>query len=46
MVLAEKSHDDFKAEIRALHEKYGVDKMRKIDTTNYAVLLFDSEELK
>lgn len=45
-VLAEKSHDGFTAEIRALLEKYGADKLSKINQANYAALLADAEELK
>jgi hypothetical protein len=45
-VLAEKSHDGFTAEIRGLLEKYGADKLSKIDPVNYAALLADAEELK
>lgn len=45
-VLAEKSHDGFTAEIRALLEKYGADKLSKIAPANYAALLADAEELK
>jgi hypothetical protein len=45
-VLAEKSHDGFTAEIRALLEKYGADKLSKINPLNYAALLADAEELK
>lgn len=45
-VLAEKSHDGFTAEIRGLLEKYGADKLSKINPVNYAALLADAEELK
>lgn len=45
-VLAEKSHDGFTSEIRALLGKYGADKLSKIDPANYAALLADAEELK
>ncbi|WMJ86737.1 rRNA biogenesis protein rrp5 [Anaerocolumna sp. MB42-C2] len=45
-VLAEKSHDGFTAEIRALLEKYGADKLSKIDSAHYAALLADAEALK
>jgi hypothetical protein len=45
-VLAEKSHDGFTAEIRTLLEKYGADKLSKINQANYAALLADAEDLK
>lgn len=45
-VLAEKSHDGFTAEVRSLLEKYGAEKLSKINPTNYAALLADAEDLK
>ena len=45
-VLAEKSHDGFTAEVRALLEKYGASKLSQIDPSKYAALLADAEELK
>ncbi len=45
-VLADKSHDGFTAEVRALLQKYGADKLSRIDPANYGALLKDAEELK
>jgi len=45
-VLAEKSHDGFTAEVRALLEKYGASKLSQIDPNKYAALLADAEGLK
>lgn len=45
-VLADKSHDGFTAEVRALLEKHGAKKLSEIDPANYAALLADAEELK
>lgn len=45
-VLAEKSHDGFTAEVRALLEKYGASKLSQIDPSKYAAILADAEELK
>lgn len=45
-VLAEKSHDGFTTEVRALLEKYGASKLSQIDPSKYAAILADAEELK
>jgi len=45
-VLAEKSHDGFTAEVRALLEKYGASKLSQIDPSKYADLLAEAEALK
>ena len=45
-VLAEKSHDVFTTEVRALLEKYGASKLSQIDPSKYAALLADAEGLK
>lgn len=45
-VLAEKSHDGFTAEVRALLEKYGASKLSQIDPSKYADLLVEAEALK
>lgn len=45
-VLAEKSHDGFTAEVRALLQKYGASKLSEIDPTKYSSLLSDAEGLK
>jgi len=45
-VLAEKSHDGFTAEVRALLEKYGASKLSQIDPSKYAALLAYAEGLK
>ena len=44
-VLAEKSRKGHTAEIRSLLQKYGADKLSKIDTVNYKALLADAEVL-
>lgn len=44
-VLAEKSHDGFTKEVRALLQKHGADKLSLIDPTEYKSLLKDAEEL-
>lgn len=45
-VLAEKSRKGHTAEIRSLLQKYGADKLSKIDPANYKALLADAEVLK
>lgn len=45
-VLAEKSHEGFTAEVRALLIKYGASKLSEIDPAKYAALLADAEGLK
>lgn len=45
-VLAEKSHDGFTAEVRALLQKYGTSKLSEIDPSKYDALLADAEGLK
>lgn len=44
-VLAEKSHDGFTAEVRALLQQHGADKLSLIDPAEYESLLKDAEEL-
>ena len=44
-VLAEKSHDGFTAEIRALLQKHGTDKLSLIDPSEYESLMKDAEAL-
>ena len=44
-VLAEKSRAGHTAEIRSLLQKYGADKLSKIDPSNYKALLADAEVL-
>ena len=44
-VLAEKSHDGFTEEVRALLVKHGAQKLSAIDPGRYADLLRDAEEL-
>lgn len=44
-VLAEKSHDGLTAEVRALLQKYGADKLSAVDPQHYAALLKDAEVL-
>ncbi|MBR4000067.1 MAG: DNA ligase [Clostridia bacterium] len=44
-VLAEKSHDGFTAEIRALLQKHGADKLSLIDPSEYESLMKDAEAL-
>lgn len=45
-VLADKSHDGFTDEVRALLEKHGASKLSEIDPSKYAALLADAEALK
>ncbi|QPG52978.1 rRNA biogenesis protein rrp5 [Heyndrickxia coagulans] len=45
-VLAEKSHDGFTAEVRALLQKYGASKLSEIDPSKYIAFLEDAEGLK
>ena len=44
-VLAEKSHDGFTAEVRALLQKYGAEKLSAVASEKYAALLADAEVL-
>ncbi len=44
-VLAEKSHDGYTAEVRALLQKHGADKLSLIDPAEYESLMKDAEEL-
>ena len=44
-VLAEKSHDGFTAEICALLQKHGADKLSLIDPSKYESLMKDAEAL-
>lgn len=44
-VLAEKSHDGFTAEVRALLQKHGADKLSLIDPSEYKSLMKDAEAL-
>ena len=44
-VLADKSRKGHTAEIRSLLQKYGADKLSKIDPSNYKALLADAEVL-
>ena len=44
-VLAEKSRNGHTAEIRALVQKYGAEKLSQINPTNYKALLIDVEAL-
>ena len=44
-VLAEKSHDGFTEDVRALLVKYGAQKLSAIDPRHYADLMRDAEEL-
>ena len=44
-VLAEKSHDGFTADVRALLQKYGAEKLSSVDPEKYADLLADAEVL-
>ena len=44
-VLADKSRKGHTAEIRSLLQKYGADKLSKIDPANYKALLADAEVL-
>lgn len=43
--LAVKSQDGFGAEIRALLQKYGAEKLSAVDPTHYAALLADTEAI-
>ena len=45
-VLADKSRAGFTAEIHALLQKYGADKLSQLDPANYRALLADAEVLK
>lgn len=45
-VLAEKSRKGHTAEIRSLLQKYGADKLSKLDPANYKALLAEVEVLK
>lgn len=45
-ILAEKSHDGFTSEVRALLQKYGASKLSEIDPSKYPALLADAEDLK
>jgi len=44
-VLAEKSHDGFTSEVRALLQKHGADKLSLIDPSEYESLMKDAEAL-
>ncbi len=44
-VLAEKSHDGYTAEVRALLQKHGADKLSLIDPSEYESLMKDAEAL-
>ena len=44
-VLAEKSHDGFTTEVRALLQKHGADKLSQIDPSKYESLMKDAEAL-
>ena len=44
-VLAEKSQDGLTAEVRALLEKYGAQKLSAVDPKDYAALLKEAEVL-
>lgn len=44
-VLADKSRAGFTAEIRELLEKYGADRLSKVDPANYVALKKDAEAL-
>src|SRR5690606_18933122 len=46
MVLAEKSHDGFTAEVRGLLQKYGASKLSEVNPNKYGALLKDAEDLK
>ena len=45
VVLAEKSHDGFTTEVRALLQKHGADKLSLIDPSKYESLMKDAEAL-
>jgi len=42
-VLAEKSRDGHTAEVRAIIQKYGAERLSEIDPANYAAVLKDAE---
>ena len=44
-VLADKSRDGHTAEVRAIIQKYGADRLSDIDPKNYAAVLADAEVL-
>ena len=44
-VLAEKSRQGHTAQVRALLQKYGANKLSEIDPANYQALLTDAEDL-
>ncbi|MBR3922174.1 MAG: DNA ligase [Kiritimatiellae bacterium] len=44
-ILAEKSHDGFTTEVRALLQKHGADKLSLIDPAEYESLMKDAEAL-
>lgn len=44
--LAEKSQDGFTAEVKALLEKHGAERLSLIDPANYHALLADAEALQ
>lgn len=44
-VLAEKSHEGKREEVKALLQKYGADKLSAVDPKNYAQLKADAEVL-
>ena len=44
-VLAEKSHDGYTSEVRALLQKHGADKLSLIDPSEYESLMKDAEAL-
>ena len=44
-VLADKSRSGFTAQVKALIEKYGADKLSEVDPTNYNALMADAEAL-
>ena len=44
-ILAAKSRDGFTAQIRALLQRYGAQKLSEIDPVNYKVLVADAEGL-
>lgn len=45
-VLADKSQQGLTAEVRALLEKYGAQKLSQIDPAHFSALLTDAEKLK
>lgn len=44
-VLADKSRSGFTAQVKALIEKYGADKLSEVNPTNYKALMADAEAL-